>query len=113
MSYKGWRPFKTHGFMTQPAEPGCADYAFIAYLQDGVSLILWVEFKRPGDKRRCYCRPGERKICSVCRQVKWAADERRRGGEVWEGIKDLSDFEARYKQRYGWLQPSDFAKPRF
>src|SRR6516164_1724905 len=85
----GWRSIRNQRMVLpgtfQTGEPGMPDMVFIRYLQNGVALVLWVEFKKPGDNRKCTCvkNAGTRRRCTVCDQKAWRDRERQRGGIVW------------------------------
>lgn len=86
----------------QTGEPGIPDFLFLRYLPDGVTLTLWVEFKKPTDRRGCRCRPGKTTLCTQCAQAKWKERERRLGAVVVE-VSDLDAFHRWYDREYGWL----------
>jgi hypothetical protein len=106
----GWRVYRMDvgAYNRGPAagysfgEPGCPDLLCIYYLPDDRALILWVEVKSPGDRRKCRCRPFSDKPCNVCRQEQWAKTEELRGGMVIR-VDDLRWLEEFYGEKYGWL----------
>ena len=110
LTLRGWRMVRTQFAFTPGAfstgEPGMADALFIRYMPSpevpARCLCLWVEWKGPRDKRTCQCRPGERKICKVCRQQRWQANERLRGALVWQ-VSSLEQLERLYGQQFGFL----------
>jgi hypothetical protein len=115
LCYRGWRPLRTQ-FAFSPGsfgtgEPGMADYLFLRYLGDGhqAVLALWIEFKGPRDRRTCSCRPGERRVCHVCRQRRWQERERQRGALVWV-VDDFDFFAADYEKTFGWLHSGQQAR---
>ena len=107
---KGWRVVRMDvgGYTTPQAgyrphgEPGCPDLLVIYYLPDDRALVLWVEVKSPGDRRKCRCRPFSDKPCNTCRQEQWAKTEELRGGMVIR-VDDLRWLEEFYGEKYGWL----------
>ena len=119
LAWRGWRAVRINrGVFQGPAgvfssgEPGQADYAFCRYLDEsklaGASLILWIEFKSPTDRRRCSCVPAETKKCGVCQQVIWQERERKRGGLVWV-VDDFVVFAEKYEQEFQWLHAGKYA----
>jgi hypothetical protein len=119
MSTHGWHPYRMNRIVV-PAlklfagEPGVTDWLFRYYnnpeLQDGSGLLLWVEFKRDGDRRKCQClqfqRQKSRRRCTVCDQKTWQERERKWGGRVWK-IDTLEQFLALYEKFYGWLHKAE------
>jgi len=110
-SFRGWRVLRMDvGGYTRPVagyqpfgEPGCPDLLCIFYLDaEGKALLLWVEVKSPGDRRKCRCRPFTDKPCQVCRQELWAKLEEQRGGLVIR-VDDLRWLEQWYGEQFGWL----------
>ena len=95
----------------QSGEPGIPDFLFVRYLDNGVALALWLEFKSPRDRRKCRCLEirGTRKRCTVCDQHNWQQREKARGARVWR-VDDLDRFSAQYEQAYGWLHKGDSAR---
>lgn len=113
---RGWRVYRmTAGGMTNPAgryipvgEDGVPDLECIYYI-DGdraSALVLWVECKAPGDRRKCRCRPYTEKLCNVCAQERWAKTEEQRGGFVIK-VDDLRWLEGWYAEQFGWLHGPD------
>lgn len=108
----GWRSVRMQRTVVpgqfQSGEPGMPDMLFIRYLENAVSLTLWVEFKTPQDRRKCRCAQilGTKKRCTVCDQAKWRDRERRAGGAVWL-VDDLGRFIDAYDRQYGWLHSGD------
>jgi hypothetical protein len=122
MEWRGWRPVRiTRGVFVAPGaegnatprtfssgEPGQCDHQFVRYIGDdynipGLSLTLWVEFKRPGDRRKCTCIPGDNRLCGFCKQARWQDREEKRGAMVWRNIRDFADFAERYDRMFGWV----------
>lgn len=111
----GWRVIRMDvGGYTRPmggyqpfGEPGTPDLLCIYYLDnEGRALVLWVEVKSPGDRRKCRCRPFSDKPCNVCRQEQWAKAEEQRGGFVIK-VDDLRWLEQFYNEQFGWLHGPD------
>lgn len=100
MTLRGWRAVRKQvakftnpvGGVVSIGEKGMADYQFIWYLPNGISLVLWVEMKAPDGQLRDD-------------QVKWITREMARGGVVYVA-DDFRVFEAWYYQVYGWLHQS-------
>lgn len=115
LALRGWRVYRmTAGGMTNPAgryvpvgEDGVPDLCCYYYLDtEGKALVLWVEVKSPGDRRKCRCRPFSDKPCNVCRQELWAKQEELRGGLVIK-VDDLRWLEQWYGEQFGWLHGPD------
>ena len=108
---RGWRAIRHQRFVVpgagQSGEPGQPDFCFIKYLQgkdgafNGVSLVLWVELKKPNAKTQCRCRPEKRSKCTACAQQDWAERETKRGGIVLR-VSSVKDLEGWYVPRFGW-----------
>lgn len=102
----GWRIVRTEFVFVPGArstgEPGMPDDIALYYLKGGQAYVLWLEYKGPNDQRTCRCRPGDKNPCKVCRQKKWHADEKARGGRVVQ-IDDADWFFSEYERAYGFL----------
>lgn len=115
LEWKGWRPLRmaTGGF-TRPqggyqpfGEQGQPDWLFVYYLQPPEALVLWVEMKSPGDRRKCptWCRNRNvlaKKLCSPCGQAQWRAEEERRGGTVVQ-TASFDEFSRFYHEQFAYL----------
>lgn len=120
LQHKGWRPVRHQRTVVpgsfQAGEPGQADFEFIYYLRNAriptLTLLLWVEFKKPKARPRCKCieNSGTRKRCTFCDQRKWREREKARGGVVWAGVDDFEWFEATYEATFGWLHKGEAAR---
>jgi len=119
MEAHGWRAVRTQWAaipgVFSTGEKGMPDYLFIRYMpMEAVksrSLVLWIEFKSPTDKRKCEClklaqravaRKRKPKLCHVCRQREWADAERAKGGVVFD-VSNIEYWERIYATYYGWL----------
>lgn len=108
LSHRGWRAIRHQRTVVpgafQAGEPGMPDFLFLRYLERGYGLVLWVELKRPSDRRKCRClqNAGTRKRCTVCDQANWRKREEGRGAKVWR-VDDLEWFAEEYQREYGWL----------
>ena len=118
LELRGWRPVRMQvmgaqnlstGRYVPAGEPGMPDHQFLNYLGGGKAFVLWIEFKSPNDKRRCTCRPFDKKLCGKCRQQQWRKREEERGALVWQ-ISDLREFEQDYDRHFGWLHTGDGPK---
>jgi len=70
----GWRAFRTELTIQRErgrvvGERGQPDYLYLRYTDDGMARVLWIEYKKPGEKPR----PD---------QLAWHEAERKRGGIV-------------------------------
>lgn len=70
----GWRAFRTELTIQRErgrvvGERGQPDYLYLRYTDDGMARVLWIEYKKPGEKPR----PD---------QLAWHDAERKRGGIV-------------------------------
>lgn len=119
----GWRALRMQSGLVHGAagrmrlgEPGMADFLFIWYMRKNAppdmygDLCLWVEFKRPEDRRKCTCvkNIGTKRRCTVCDQKNWKDREKQRGSMVWT-VKDFVAFELLYRERFGWLHNGERA----
>jgi hypothetical protein len=97
LAWRKWRAIRMQRTAIPGAfstgEPGIPDFLFLKYLDNGVALALWIEFKRPGGKLR----DG---------QPEWHERERKVGAIVWV-VDDFDDFERRYMAAYGWLEKKE------
>jgi hypothetical protein len=101
--------------MVQFGENGMADYQFIRYVGTrdvpSLTLVLWIEFKRPKAKTSCRCATKTAKQrCTFHDQLAWRERERRRGGVVWTGVDDIDWFIEQYQIHYGWLHSGPAAR---
>lgn len=87
---RGWSPVRINAGPFGKA--GLPDYLFLHYAH---REHLWIEFKSPTDRRKCRCRPGSRRKCTVCAQAEWALIEGAKGARVWRE----NDYEA-FRERY-------------
>lgn len=120
LKHKGWRTVRNQRTVVpgqfSTGEPGMADNAFIYYLGNKriptLSLVLWIEFKKPKARPRCKCieNAGTRKRCTFCDQRTWREREKARGGVVWSGVDDFEWFEATYESTFGWLHKGEAAR---
>lgn len=114
LTQHGWRIVRMQRTVVpgqfQAGEPGIPDLLALRYMPKGAGLILWLEIKRPEDRRSCRCAQnvGTRKRCSVCDQANWHKRERASGAAVWI-VKNFEAFAETYQQRYGWLHSGDSA----
>lgn len=110
--HRGWRAVRSQfAFVPgafQTGQPGMPDWLFLRYGDNGTAHVLWIEVKGPNDKRRCQCRPGDRKVCKVCRQAAWAERERKLGARVWV-VSDFDQFAVDYEREYGHLHRGEQA----
>lgn len=114
---RGWRIVRTQ-FAATPGmfstgEPGMCDVLAIRYMPVAAAparcLACWIEFKGPNDQRQCRCRPGEKKICKVCRQSAWQKREKDQGAMVVVA-DSLSKFEGDYEFYFGFLHRGEQAR---
>lgn len=108
---RGWRAIRHQRFVIpgagQSGEPGQPDFCFIKYLRgkdgeySGVSLVIWIEMKKPGARPQCRCKPGKRSQCTACAQKAWRDREEQRGGIVLQ-VSAVRELEAWYTPRFGW-----------
>lgn len=102
MEAHGWRALRNTRMIApgrfQTGEPGMPDYLFLRY---SPIQTLWIEFKRPEDRRKCAClkNAGTRKRCTVCDQKAWKDREKLRGAMVWT-VKDYDAFVTLYGDRF-------------
>ena len=112
MALRGWRRLRFQRTVVpgqfQTGEPGIPDDLFLRYIRPGVAAQVWIEYKSPGDKRKCRCAGRKSGLCTVCAQDAWHKAERARGGRVWR-VPTFDGFEALYYQRFGWLHDGSVA----
>lgn len=113
MKYRGWRCIRQQRTavpgMFSTGEPGMPDRQFIRYFPGGVALIVWIEMKRPGASKSCYCaqkKPGQK--CTPCAQRDWRDRERKYGGLVWQ-VDSIEALDALYVPAFGWLHSGENA----
>jgi hypothetical protein len=101
---RGWRILRHQVAMFAGAgERGMPDLSAIRYLNStGAALVLWLEMKAPSDRRKCRCKFGNKKLCTVCAQKKWHAEETARGALIVT-VRNIETFIEWYDQRFGWL----------
>jgi hypothetical protein len=94
MTKRGWRVIRNQrsidarlGFST--GEPGMPDFQCLRYLQNGVTVVLWVEMKAPKGRLSP-------------KQKDWILRERSRGGLVMV-VDDMDRFAAWYDSTFAWL----------
>lgn len=115
LQFRGWRAIRMQRTVIpgsfQTAEPGMPDFLFVRYLKDGAGLLLWIELKRPGDRRTCRCvaNLGSRRRCTVCDQKNWREREHKLGARVWR-VDNAESFAAEYDRHYGWLHRGENAQ---
>jgi hypothetical protein len=103
LRFRGWRIIRHQvSRFAGAGEVGMPDLQAIRYLSDGVACVLWIELKAPSDRRKCRCKPGQRKPCTVCAQAKWHAEETARGAVI-RTVKDIQEFIGWYEATYSWL----------
>lgn len=116
LEHRNWRPLRTQsgkfsnpsGQTFQIGEDGMADFEMVHYLKGieakpaGLSLVLWVEVKKPNARMSCTCEPHHNKTCRMHRQMKWRQREELRGAVVVK-VDDIKNFEAFYNEHFGWL----------
>lgn len=102
LEFRGWRLIRhnvttiqsAYGQWTHFGEKGMPDYLALKYLPDGVSLHLWLEFKKL-------------KGVLEAHQLKWHNTERLRGALVWK-VDEIKAFIARYEAQFGWVHTEDW-----
>lgn len=102
LEFRGWRLIRhnvtkvqsVYGQWTQFGENGMPDYLALKYLPDGVSLHLWLEFKRLKGKLEAH-------------QIAWHNTERLRGAIVWR-VDEIKSFIVRYEAQFGWVHTEDW-----
>ncbi len=116
MEAHGWRSVRMQRMVLpgsfQTGEPGMADTCWIRYEPrpefPALGLILWIEYKKESDRRKCRCLQnlGTRKRCTPCDQKNWQAKERARGAVVWI-VNDIDWFIELYRKNFGWLHTGE------
>lgn len=116
MAERGWRRIvHESGFVPGAGsigEKGMPDRQYIRYLETpGLALLVWVEWKPPGYKPRCNCKPATvnargQKVkgheCRGCGQKRWKEAEEKRGALVIQ-VDDLDVLADWYARMFHWL----------
>lgn len=120
---KQWRPIRMQsgkflnpaGQMMTVGQRGMADWFFVYYLEKvrkGLSVTLWIEMKREGNKNRCDCvaraQAGKSGPCTPCAQRDWRAREEGRGALFGPG-DSIDTFMEFYRDVLGWLHDGHVA----
>jgi hypothetical protein len=107
LRHRQWRILRHQVAMFAGAgERGMPDLSAIRYLNStGAALVLWLELKAPSDRRKCRCKFGDKKPCTVCAQKKWHAEESARGALIVT-VRDIESFMEWYDSRFAWLHAS-------
>jgi hypothetical protein len=101
LKLRGWRPVRFQRTVMpgqfQTGEPGIPDFLMLRYLENGVALAVWVEFKHP--------KTGKTRDD----QVIWQERERLRGATVIQ-VNNLEVFGKWYDTHFGWVHTDDSLK---